>query len=143
MSLDKIGVVGLGLMGLPMAANLIKAGYQVSGYDIDSGRMQALELADRAGLERGNPLEVLRNSAAYSSAMDQNGGHMIRREYEPPLGKLAFHLKDVRLIQDLAARLEFPLVLSGLYAQALASQVAKGRGEWDNAAIMDFYRDLL
>ena len=75
--------------------------------------------------------------------MDQKGGHMIKREYEPPLGKLAFHLKDVRVIQNLAARLEFPLMLSGLHGQALASQVAKGRGEWDNAAIMDFYRDLL
>jgi hypothetical protein len=35
-----------------------------------------------------------------------------------------------------------PLILSGLHAQALRSEVAKGRGEWDNADIISFYQDL-
>ena len=29
-----IGFIGLGNMGAPMAANLVKAGHQVTGYDI-------------------------------------------------------------------------------------------------------------
>jgi len=31
---QKIGFVGLGIMGLPMATNLVKAGYDVTGYDL-------------------------------------------------------------------------------------------------------------
>jgi len=37
-----IGFIGLGNMGAPMAANLLKAGHRVSGYDIAPGRVQAL-----------------------------------------------------------------------------------------------------
>jgi 3-hydroxyisobutyrate dehydrogenase len=37
-----IGFIGLGNMGAPMAANLVKAGHGVTGYDIDSEALQAL-----------------------------------------------------------------------------------------------------
>jgi 3-hydroxyisobutyrate dehydrogenase-like beta-hydroxyacid dehydrogenase len=70
------------------------------------------------------------------------GSKMVDKEFLPPEGKLAFHLKDVRLILELGARLNFPLLLSSLHAQALASEVAKGRGDWDNADIISFYEDL-
>ncbi|MGE4633786.1 MAG: NAD(P)-dependent oxidoreductase [Arenicellales bacterium] len=38
-----IGVVGLGNMGYPIAENLIKAGYDVAGYEIDQSRRQPRE----------------------------------------------------------------------------------------------------
>ena len=37
-----IGFIGLGNMGAPMAANLAKAGHQVSGFDIVAGRAETL-----------------------------------------------------------------------------------------------------
>jgi 3-hydroxyisobutyrate dehydrogenase len=37
-----IGFIGLGNMGAPMAANLVKAGHQVTGFDIIEGRAAAL-----------------------------------------------------------------------------------------------------
>ena len=37
-----IGFIGLGNMGAPMAANLVKAGHQVSGFDLVPGRAEAL-----------------------------------------------------------------------------------------------------
>jgi 2-hydroxy-3-oxopropionate reductase len=37
-----IGFVGLGIMGSPMAANLLKAGYVVTGYDVSSERLEQL-----------------------------------------------------------------------------------------------------
>ena len=40
-----IGFIGLGNMGAPMAANLVKAGHRVSGYDISAGALQALASA--------------------------------------------------------------------------------------------------
>ena len=38
----KIGMIGVGIMGSAMSANLLKAGYGVIGYDIDSGQVDAL-----------------------------------------------------------------------------------------------------
>ncbi|NTB94891.1 3-hydroxyisobutyrate dehydrogenase [Agrobacterium tumefaciens] len=55
----KIGFIGLGNMGLPMAANLVKAGYRVCGFDISSDRRElaaaaAVEIAeDITGVARG------------------------------------------------------------------------------------------
>src|SRR5258708_22405917 len=37
-----IGFIGLGNMGAPMAANLVKAGHHVIGYDINASTVQAL-----------------------------------------------------------------------------------------------------
>ena len=41
----KIGFVGLGNMGAPMAANLIKAGHEVTGYDLSPAALDALRVA--------------------------------------------------------------------------------------------------
>ena len=38
----KIGMIGVGIMGSAMSANLIKAGYGIIGYDMDSGQVDAL-----------------------------------------------------------------------------------------------------
>jgi len=103
---------------------------------------EGLSLGKKAGMDQRRLLEVLKQSAAYSTAMHMKGTKMIERDFLPPEGKLAFHLKDVRLMLDLGERLNFPLLLFGLHAQALGCEVAKGRGEWDNSDIISFYEDL-
>jgi 3-hydroxyisobutyrate dehydrogenase-like beta-hydroxyacid dehydrogenase len=45
MGLPTIGFIGLGEMGGPMARNLLRAGYSVIGFDIDSGRQMELVAA--------------------------------------------------------------------------------------------------
>jgi 3-hydroxyisobutyrate dehydrogenase len=40
-----VGFIGLGNMGAPMAANLVKAGHRVIGYDISANAVQALTAA--------------------------------------------------------------------------------------------------
>ncbi len=32
--IERVGFVGLGAMGMAMARNLLKAGFQVAGYDV-------------------------------------------------------------------------------------------------------------
>ena len=103
---------------------------------------EGLSLTRRLGMDQRRLLEVLKKSAAYSRAMDMKGARMIEKDFLPPEGKLAFHLKDVQLMLDLGKRYHFPLILSSLHAQALVSEVAKGRGDWDNADIISFYEDL-
>ena len=39
MAKARIGYIGVGLMGLPMAARLVTRGYQVTAYDIAPDRM--------------------------------------------------------------------------------------------------------
>jgi len=104
---------------------------------------EGLALGEKAGMDPQQLLEVLKQSAAYSKAMDMKGGKMIAAEFLPAEGKLAFHLKDVHLMLDLGRRLNFPLLLSSLHAQALTSLVAREKGDWDNAAIISFYRDFV
>jgi 2-hydroxy-3-oxopropionate reductase len=102
---------------------------------------EGLSLANKAGMDLYRTLDVLKTSAAYSKAMDQKGLKMVEKDFLPPVGKLAFHLKDVQLILDLAQRVDAHLILSHLNAQALRAEVAKGRGEWDNSDIISFYED--
>jgi len=47
----RIGFIGLGNMGLPMAQNLIKAGHQVEGFDVYGAAVEKLKAAGGAGVE--------------------------------------------------------------------------------------------
>jgi 3-hydroxyisobutyrate dehydrogenase-like beta-hydroxyacid dehydrogenase len=106
------------------------------------GLAEGLTLAKKAGLDQLQTLEVLKKSAAGSKCMDQKGYRMVNSDYLPPIGHLAIHYKDVRAMLALGASLDCPLPLLAINAQALASEMAKGRGEWDSSAIMMFYKEL-
>jgi 3-hydroxyisobutyrate dehydrogenase len=45
----RIGFIGLGNMGLPMARNLIKAGHAVQGFDVSKAQVDALVAAGGSG----------------------------------------------------------------------------------------------
>jgi len=49
--MSRIGFIGLGNMGLPMAQNLIKAGHQVEGVDVNPASIEKLKSAGGAGAE--------------------------------------------------------------------------------------------
>jgi len=52
----KVGFIGIGIMGRPMALNLLRAGHSLSVYDAVPGRCQTLVAA--GALEAGSPREV-------------------------------------------------------------------------------------
>ena len=56
----KIGFIGLGNMGLPMAQNLIKAGHQVEGLDISAASIEKLKSA--GGTAAANAKELASRS---------------------------------------------------------------------------------
>lgn len=103
---------------------------------------EGLTLAKKAGLDQLQALEVLKRSAAYSRAMDQKGQRMVNRQFMPPASRLASSYKDARLILALGARLDCPLPLISFTVQAMASEISKGRKEWDPATIISFYNEL-
>ena len=47
----RVGFIGLGNMGLPMAQNLLKAGHQVEGVDVNASAVEKLKAAGGAGVE--------------------------------------------------------------------------------------------
>lgn len=53
---DRIGVVGLGVMGSAMAGNLLAAGHDVLGFDVDPGKVAAF--AERGGKAADSPGSV-------------------------------------------------------------------------------------
>ncbi len=55
--LMNIGFIGLGIMGGPMAANLVRAGHTVVGYDMSAERMDALAVA--GGKSAGSVAEAV------------------------------------------------------------------------------------
>ena len=64
MSVDgkRVGFIGLGEMGLPMARNLIKAGFEVAGYDVRPERGR--ELASAGGRAAGSAKEAAADAGA-------------------------------------------------------------------------------
>ena len=40
----KVGVIGLGYVGLPLAVEMARAGFEVTGIDIDSTKVQCCKL---------------------------------------------------------------------------------------------------
>jgi 3-hydroxyisobutyrate dehydrogenase-like beta-hydroxyacid dehydrogenase len=58
--MKRIGIVGLGDMGSGMSVNLLKAGYSLTGFDVNTARGQAF--ADLGGTLAGSSQEVGQNS---------------------------------------------------------------------------------
>ena len=97
---------------------------------------EGLVLAKSAGLDLTKTLEVLRQGNAYSVVMDVKGQKMIDRDFAAQ-GKLAQHLKDVRLIKEVGQRLGLQLPLTMLHEQLLGEAESSGLGEQDNCAIIE------
>ncbi len=51
MSKERIGFIGLGIMGRPMCLNLLKAGYSVTAYNRTSSKLQAVTSAGAKGAD--------------------------------------------------------------------------------------------
>ncbi|MEJ7638549.1 MAG: NAD(P)-dependent oxidoreductase, partial [Singulisphaera sp.] len=99
---------------------------------------EGLALARGLGLDLGLTLAVLRESAAYSRAMDAKGAKMIARDFTPQ-ARLSQHLKDVRLILDEARRVGVASPLSEAHRTMLEAAVGAGHGDADNSAIFLAY----
>lgn len=59
MASERIGFIGLGIMGNPMAQNLLKGGFAVIGYDLNPASVQALAAA--GGKAAASAAEVVKN----------------------------------------------------------------------------------
>ena len=78
----RIGFIGLGNMGLPMAQNLIKAGHQVEGTDVNSAAVEKLKAAG------GSAVETHKIAAARADVVITMlpAGQQVREVYLGPSG---------------------------------------------------------
>lgn len=109
--MSKVGFLGLGNMGAPMAANLVAAGYTVRGFDVVPA---ALEAAKRSGVEIASSAEEATIGAEALITMLPSGQHVLD-VYQSALIKTAapgtlfidcstIDVASSRLAHDLATR---------------------------------------
>ncbi len=96
---------------------------------------EGLQFATKIGIEPQTALDVLKSGVTYSRVMDTKGQKMLTEDFTPQ-AKLAQHLKDVLLMQELGAQHQAKLPLTELHRSLLAACVAAGCGELDNSAII-------
>ncbi len=103
---------------------------------------EGLVLGMKSGLDMEGLLDMLRDSAAYSKAMDQRGPRMIHANYENPLSRVKQHHKDVRLMLDQGQKVGAPMLLSAVHQQVLQAAEMDGLADADTAAIIEVLRRM-
>ena len=89
-----IGFIGLGNMGAPMAANLIKAGHQVTGFDVVPKAVEAL--VEKGGLAAASAADAAAAGELVITMLP--AGAQVRSVYLGESGVLANARKDALLI---------------------------------------------
>jgi 3-hydroxyisobutyrate dehydrogenase len=99
MSAARIGFIGLGRMGVPMAGNLLRAGFEVAGYDVkaQTGR----ELDARPGFERAESAQACVATASVVVLMLPDSKVVDGLLWEPP--GLAVAMRAGTLVIDMGS----------------------------------------
>jgi 3-hydroxyisobutyrate dehydrogenase-like beta-hydroxyacid dehydrogenase len=122
--MKRIGFIGLGRMGLPMASNLVKNGFQVTGFDIDASRTELL--AQQGGTGAASIADAVEDAdIALSIVMDDRVLHAIAL----PSDGILSHLEPGAIYCDLstvspAASSEVGLAARNRGARYLCGKVA-------------------
>jgi len=101
MDIKTIGFIGIGNMGRPMAANLVKGGYQVVAYDADATR--AAQFARDAGAKSAATLADLGKSVDAIVTMLPTGKEVRACLLETEGGALAANLPNGALVIDMSS----------------------------------------
>ena len=101
---------------------------------------EGLAFAEALGFDASDALAILRETPATSAALEAKGKKMAKRDFNPPQARLSQHLKDVRLIRQLAEEIGAATPLSDAHQTLLKRAEALGLGESDNAAVIEALR---
>jgi 3-hydroxyisobutyrate dehydrogenase len=101
MTIKSVGFIGIGNMGRPMAANLIKGGFKVVAYDTDIER--AAKFAENCGGDCASTLADLGKRADAIVTMLPTGKEVRACLLEAEGGALADHLPKGALVIDMSS----------------------------------------
>jgi 3-hydroxyisobutyrate dehydrogenase-like beta-hydroxyacid dehydrogenase len=101
---------------------------------------EALVVAELAGMDPATALVVLKDSLAYSKAMDVWGDRIVAGDHEPPHARLRQSHKDSRLIVEHGEELGATMDLVRVVRDALAEGEETGLADLDNSAVAEVVR---
>src|SRR5947208_2937141 len=155
-----VGVIGLGIMGSAMAANLARAGFAVYGYDIVASRRagtrcrsagevaskapivitslpsaEAFVLGMKAGLDARTIYRVAGDGAGTSRMFQVRGPQMVAGRYDRATMKNEVWQKDMKIIGEFATRLGVPTPLFNASAAVYTAAMAQGFAKQDTASV--------
>jgi 3-hydroxyisobutyrate dehydrogenase-like beta-hydroxyacid dehydrogenase len=124
-----VGVIGLGIMGSAMSANLVKAGFTVHGYDVLAARRNALKKA--GGKPAGSAAEVAaRAPFVITSLPSADALHQVAAQLETRcivIETSTLQINDKLLAREALAKKKIEMLdcpLSGTGAQARTKDLA-------------------
>src|SRR5467141_2459487 len=130
-----IGFIGLGNMGAPMAANLVKAGHRVTGFDLVSKVVE--RLAEKGGTAAASAAAAAAGSEIVITMLP--AGPQVRSVYLGDDGLLAHARKDALLIDCSTIDVETARAVAAAAAEAgfdmLAAPVSGGVGGAEAATL--------
>lgn len=101
---------------------------------------ETLVVAELAGMDLETTLEVLKDSLAYSKAMDVWGDRMVAGDHDFPFARLHQSHKDARLIVEHGRELGATMDLADVARAALAEGEATGLADLDNSSVAEVVR---
>ena len=101
---------------------------------------EALVVAELAGMDPATALIVLKDSLAYSKAMDVWGDRIVAGDHLPPYARLRQSHKDARLIVEHGEELGATMDLARVARDALAEGEGSGLADMDNSAVAEVVR---
>ncbi|MCD8241569.1 MAG: NAD(P)-dependent oxidoreductase, partial [Lachnospiraceae bacterium] len=108
----KLGMIGMGVMGLPIAENLVKkSGLQVLGYDVEADRR--MRFAQCKGMPVLHPEEVYENCGIVFFSLPNN------KLVDACLGEALVHCQDGAILVDLSS--SYPSVIQAHEESAIAA----------------------
>jgi 2-hydroxy-3-oxopropionate reductase len=123
------------------SGQIVKACNQVLVALIIEAISEALVLGAKAGVAPGTIVNVLSGGLAQNRFMDLRASSMIQHSFEPG-GKAVFHLKDLRIVKQIAQEYGVVLPMSVLVEQLFTALVANGKGGLDHSALLTVIESL-
>ncbi len=123
------------------SGQIVKACNQVLVALIIEAISEAFVLGAKAGVAPTIILKVLSGGLAQNRFLDLRGSSMIQHSFEPG-GKAAFHLKDLKIVKQIAQAYGVVLPMGTLVEQLFTSLVAKGGGNLDHSALLTVIESL-
>lgn len=117
------------------AGQTVKACNQIVVALIIEAIAEALVLGSRAGVNPEKIMEVLAGGLAANKVLDVKREKLLSHEFEPG-GKVAYHLKDLRIALEAGREYGVSLPLTAMVEQMFGALMAKGRGGWDHSALL-------
>lgn len=123
------------LIGASGAGQVAKACNQIlTGVGV-AAVAEALNFAQRSGVDAARVREALLGGFAYSKILENHGQRMLERNFRPGF-KAWMHQKDMRIVMEEAHRLGLALPAAAATTQMFNALVGSGLGEEDSVAML-------